>query len=187
MRKIKSEEDIKRGKKRVKIIVGAVLVFLMVFSTAGFALYGQSDSNSGAIGSSNPGDPGFGSNYNGQYWVYQIGGQEFYFTNVRELTQNIPVEIQTTLQDYTGSNIFVDSDDREVLNEISISLGRYTQRLQEACYGSCEENLPEKDCTENLIVFSESENSRVYQEDKCVFIEGDLTSVDAFLYRILGI
>ena len=69
-------------------------------------------------------------------------------------------------------------------DEISLSLGRYTGRIQEACYGKCDKDLPEKDCTQNLIVWKDSAENKVYSQGKCVFIEGDLRAVDAFLYKI---
>jgi len=183
MEKIKSSEEIAKGQRRNKIIVGVVLIFLMVFSTAGFALFGRSNSSSGNSGDNNQQS----SYYNGQYWVYNSGGQEFYFTNAQELAQKVPVSISLTLQNYAGGLIFVDSENDLIVNEISINLGRFTERLQRACYGPCEEDLPEKDCTENLIIFTESEENKVYQEENCVFIEGNLVSVDAFLYKILGL
>jgi hypothetical protein len=68
-----------------------------------------------------------------------------------------------------------------------VNLARYASRFQEACYGECEKDLPEKDCSEKLIVFRESEVKKVYEEGSCVIIEGDMVAVDAFLYRVLGI
>jgi regulator of sigma D len=56
--------------------------------------------------------------------------------------------------------------------------------MQEACYGSCERNLPEKNCTENIIIFKDSKENSVTQQDKCVFIEGDLRTVDAYIYKL---
>ena len=74
----------------------------------------------------------------------------------------------------------------DAFSGITNNLGRYASRIQEACYGECERDFPEKDCSENLIVFKEMEERKIYQEEKCIFIEGDLLSVDAFLYKIMG-
>ena len=62
----------------------------------------------------------------------------------------------------------------------------YSYRIQDACYGECERDLPEKSCEEKIIVFRESQEKQIYQEGNCIFIDGDLSSVDAFLYKILG-
>jgi hypothetical protein len=183
MRKIKSREEIEKSQKRAKVIAGGVLIFLMVFSTAGFAFFNREDS------SFSEDEQGGNSNYyfNGQYFVYRINGQEFYFTNNLELTQIIPVDINIAVGNYAGSNIYLAFDNDIIANEISQNLGRYAERIQMACYGSCEKDLPEKECDENLIIWKESEAGRVYQEENCIFIEGDLIAVDAFLYNVLGI
>lgn len=184
MKRIKSQEDLNRAKGRNKFIVGFILIFLMVFSTAGFALFGRSSSSNGG---SNFDQSEVDAYYDGYRWIYSFGGQQFYFANNLDSVKEIPVDISLTLQNYASSSVFIVAESDEVLNEISNNLGRYTARLQEACYGACEEDLPEKDCTENLIVWINSDEDRVYQEGNCIFIEGDLATVDAFLYKILGI
>jgi hypothetical protein len=182
MKRIKTKEDIERGKKRFKIIGGVVLITLMVFSTAGFALLGGGQTLGGSqSGSEN--EPF----YNGQYWIYQLGEQQYYFANSLEETSNVPVSVHSGLNNYAGLPLFIVSNNDAVSDEISVNLGRYASRAQRACFGECEEDLPEKDCTENLIVYEESEENSVRQEDNCVFIEGDLLAVDAFLYRTLGL
>ena len=185
MKRIKSPEDAKREKGRNKLIVGFILIFLMVFSTAGFALFGRSSSSNN--GSNFDQSEAADAYYDGYRWIYSFGGQQFYFANNLDSVKEIPVDISFTLQNYASSSVFIVAESDEVLNEISNNLDRYTARLQEACYGPCEEDLPEKDCTENLIVWINSDVGRVYQEENCVFIEGDLATVDAFLYKILGI
>src|SRR3989344_1756426 len=77
-------------------------------------------------------------------------------------------------------------ENQEATNEIASTLGIYSQRIQLVCYGSCEQDLPEKDCSEEIIVFKDSQENKVYQEENCIFIEGDIKAVDAFLYKILG-
>jgi len=187
MRRIKSEEEIAKGKRRNKFIVGFVMIFLMVFSTAGFALYGVDFGGNGSSSSDSDINQQ-GPYYNGQYWIYNLGGQQFFFINSQELTSEIPVDIDLTTNDYANVPLFIDADSDVVINEIANNLGQFTGRVQRACYGACEEDLPEKDCSENLIVWqSEAEKNRVYQEEKCIFIDGDLTSVDAFLYRVIGL
>ncbi|MCH7568203.1 MAG: hypothetical protein IIA87_02165 [Nanoarchaeota archaeon] len=183
MRRIKSPEEIEKSQKRMKVLVGGSLIFLMVFSVVGFALFSGGSSFSDNQ-NSNQDQNNF--NFNGRYWVFNSGGQEFYFTNPQELTKDIPVNINMNINNYAGVPLYLVSDSDEVLNEISINLARYASRFQIACYKSCEEDLPEKTCEENLIVWQEGEENKVYQEENCIFIEGDLLAVDAFLYRILG-
>ena len=181
MEGIRTQSDRDKSEKRKKLIVGGILIFLMLFSTAGFALngiYGNGDQVSGDLN-----EP----YNNGQYWVYPIEGEEFYFVNKLDEVKDVNLNFEKKLGDYAGINLYVDSENFLVLQELSINLGRYVGRFQEACYGSCERDLPEKECSENLIVFRENEESKVSQEENCIFIEGDLKTVDAFIYRILNI
>ena len=92
--------------------------------------------------------------------------------------------INFDIEDYYRKVVYVASDNKGAMYEIGQNLGKYTERMQEACYGNCSENLPEKNCSDLLIVFDESIERKVYQEENCVFIEGDLKAVDAFLWRI---
>ena len=179
MRKIKTAEEIEKKQNLIKFIAGGVLVFLMVFSTAGFALNGLGGGNSNSDGLEDV-------YFDGQYWVYSLGGQQFYFTNRIEDISEIPLEISMKINDFSGKTLYIDSENLAVNGEILNNLGKYAYRIQEACYGECERNLPEKSCEDNFIVFRESEERNVYQEENCIFVDGDLSSVDAFLYKILG-
>ena len=87
---------------------------------------------------------------------------------------------------YAGSTVYVVSENQAVFFEISATMGRFL-RVQEACYGPCEEDLPEKNCTDNLIIWQDSPENKVYQEENCVFIDGDMRTVDAFLYDLFGL
>ena len=91
------------------------------------------------------------------------------------------------IRDYYQQPVYVSSNSTEIANEIMSNVGPYTERIQQACYGNCTTDFPEKNCNENLIVWTPSDTNRVYQKDKCVFIDGDIKAVDAFLYRIFGI
>ena len=184
MRQIKTREEIERREKRNKKIIGFFFIFIMILSTAGYAFfsYGGGNQNNNNLDNSS-------QNHNGRYWVQSVGGQEFYFTNDLDAIRNVSVSISNGLGDYVGSDIFVDSDNELAFNEVGINLARNAGRFQKACYGNCDEDLPEKNCDSNLIIFKESQEEKVYQEQKCIFIEGrsDLKSVDAFLYKIVGL
>ena len=182
MRKIRTAEEIAKKQRLIKIIVGSVLIFLMVFSTAGFALNGLGGGSSSSSKSNDLEEVYF----NGQYWVYTLEGQQFYFTNQIAHVSEIPLSTSVQLSDLFGKTIYLDSENQLVEEEIVNNLGRYIYGVQVACYGECELDLLERGCEENLIVFRKSEEKKVYQEEKCIFIEGDLSSVDAFLYEILG-
>ena len=100
--------------------------------------------------------------------------------------ENIPVEISSTPESFIGKKLYISAKNQGVLQELASTIGTFASGMQEACYGKCEENLPEKDCTENLIVWKESAENKVYQQDSCIFIEGDITAADAFIYKLFN-
>ncbi len=180
IRKLQSAEEIEKKKKRNMLIASIVLIAILVFSTAGY------------FSSTNEGSDNNKNNKNiseiGNEWVLDYGGQYLRFSNPPEVAENVSMNFDYLIGDYSGKVVYVASDSDSASYEIGASLGRYTQRIQGACYGKCNKDFPEKNCTEMLIVFSKSnETSRIYQEQSCVFIEGDLKAVDSFLYRIFGV
>ena len=181
MRPLQTQAEIEKREKRNKTIIGIVIITLLVLSTAGFALNGV------GIGDSNQQPSNGAPYYNGQYWIYGQAGQESYFTYQKEDINFSASLLNKGLSDYYGGIIYIDSQDSTVLNEIAINLRRYSSSIKEACYGACDRDLPEKTCEENLIVFKESENQIIREEQKCVFIYGNLKTVDAFLYNTLGL
>jgi hypothetical protein len=87
-----------------------------------------------------------------------------------------------------GKPVYISADNSEVFQELASALNTQAERVQRACYGSCEnDDLPEKSCNENVIVWTKNETNRVYVKDSCVFIEGDTRAVEAFLYRFFGL
>ena len=101
--------------------------------------------------------------------------------------EEIVVESDKKPEDYLGNVLYIDAENQGVLQEIAGTVGLASSRVQEACYGSCDENLPERNCTDgNLIVWEENDENRVYQEEQCVFIKGDMGAVDAFIYKLFN-
>lgn len=183
MRKIGSDKNIEKKRKIGTIIISVFILLLLVVGTAGYAFLSNPNS---ITRSDNP--PTDGAVDLGGTWAITIQGRTFYFSNSPEEVQDIPVDITATLQTYAGNTLYLDSEDQTVTQEILATLGQFSNRFQEICQGSCpDKNLPEKDCTENLIVWKESQENKVYQQDNCVFIEGDLESVDAFIYTLFGL
>ena len=186
IRKLESSEDREKKEQKNSKMIGMVLLFLMVISTVGYAfLYNPNTSSS--TGSVNGTGIVDGEVQNiGNQWVLQREGQQLVFASSPESTANISVDINSSLSDYYDGTLYISSNISGVESEIAYNLGRYAPRTQQACYGSCNDtNLPEKNCTANIIVYYESNENRVYQKDRCVFIEGDIRAADAFLYKLL--
>ncbi len=182
MRKLGTEKEIEKKKQRTVIVVSVFMLAILVVSTVGFSFLsgtGFSDGNSNNA-------PAQQITNLGNQVAVNFEGQTFYLTNPPEAVEEIPTEISKSLNDYVNTQTYIDSANQEALTEIASVLNKYS-RIRLACYGPCEEDLPEKDCTENLIIFKDKETSRVYQEQNCVFIEGDIRAVDAFLYKLLNL
>ena len=126
--------------------------------------------------------------FDGQFWMYYLGGQPIYrFTyGLNELSTNI--SISKTLADFGGKKVYIDSENGIGIQEIALNLGRHVSKIGEACYGPCERDLQEFSCDgeETLIVIKPTYLG-VSEKNNCVFIEEDLKAVDSFLYNILGL
>jgi len=198
MRKIKSEADIERARKRNNIILGLSMIFLMVASTAGFAIMSADNENSNSVS-----EGGFNFLRDGGMWKLAFGeGEVFSFQNLPSELNDVMVDINITFGEYANSPLYF-VNQGEGTNEILMNLGNYILRYQEACLGEkieienqtlvipadeCEGDLPVKDCGNNIIVFKEGNETKVYGDENCVFIEGDvIRGGDAFLYRLIGV
>ncbi len=181
MKKLMSQEEIEKKQKRLTSISSIVLLLILVISTIGFAFISNPFiSNEKEI-------PEKKVYENNGFWSFKFGNQEISLISSPESLSDIQLNFSLTLNDYYNQPLYIDSSDELITREIGSSLGLYTTRAQEACFGECERNLPEKNCSSNLIIFKDKNQSLVYQQDKCIFIEGDIKSTDAFLYRLFGI
>lgn len=187
MRKLVSKQERKKNSKRNQIVAGVVLVFLMIFSTLGFALqggFGNSNNQDGEAVVHN----GFQfTNING-FWVWE----NFVFKYNPKEVPNIGDNLKE-IDSYRGKPLYIYSENEESNIEVYVNLGQVSERVQEACLEGSEcanENFPIKTCTDNFIIIKEG-NNEVRQEDNCVYISGpqsQLTKLtDQFLFKILGI
>ena len=167
------KEELERKRARY---IGIFLLLIMVVSTAGYALLSYAST------SPEPQNPS--SDVSGRS-SFVVGGQTLSLTYPPEDLVNISMNFNSTLRDYQGIPIYVSSENQVLLYELSSTLGRFTSKMQKACYGSCTKNLPERNCSDPFIIIHESDELKVSQNNQCIFIQGDLRSVDAFLYRIL--
>jgi flagellar basal body-associated protein FliL len=182
MSQIRSLKDATTREAKRKRISGIVIIALLLLSTIGFAL---SMVNFGGQTTTPQAEQGFSTN--GQYWIYTAASRQYYFTHHVDEVNISSYNLTKNLADYAGQQVYLDAEIPGSVQEIYTNLGSYTSRLNEACYGKCNMDLPEKDCTEKLIVVRESPIPSITEQDSCVFINGDMKTVDAFLYKVLGI
>lgn len=127
----------------------------------------------------------------GEFWLANIGGVNFIFQNNPEEILGISENLNG-LENYYNKPLYIFSENLEAEGEIYKNLNPFAQRIQKACLDEdCGENYPIKTCSDNFVVIKESEISRIYQQENCVFIEGkseDLIMLsDEFLFKILDV
>lgn len=181
MKPIQTASAIEEKQRKRKRLGGIIIIGLLLLSTLGFAISGT-----GIVREQTK----EGLQFDGQSWTYFVSGTPRYrFVYGLADLDFSNIETTKTLVDFTGKKLFIDSGDNSALQEIALNLGNHVSRVAEACYGPCTRDVPEMTCdTEDiLLVVKPSEVPLVYEENNCVFINGDLKEVDAFLYRILGL
>ena len=163
------------------------MIGLLVFSTAGFAIMGN---RSGDSGNSKEKYGDFEFVKSGGSWAIKLENQVYYFSYLPQEVDNISVIGFYSLQDYVSKPLYF-VNNNVASQEILGSVGNFVERYQEACLeglNCANENLPVKNCSNNIIIFSEENKTKVLKEDGCVYISGDFVrGADAFLYKIFGI
>ncbi len=180
MRKIQTALEIAEKERKRRRIGGIVIIALLLLSTLGFALNG--------VGINSEETNQDGLKFDGQSWTYFLAGQPVYrFTYGLNDLNFTNLNFDKNIADFGGKNIYIDSNEIG-LREIASNLGRHTSKMGEACYGSCERDLPELSCdSADILIVIKQNYSGIREERNCVFIEEDLKIIDSFLYRILGI
>ncbi len=193
MRKIETKEVIERRKTRTKILVGGLMIFLLVISTAGYAFFNNPSVERESIKYN---DIRFERADNG-LWVWEFEGQSFYnYYNPEEINSfELSFDFYPTLNDFYDKPLYYTSGNEEAISILLYDLGRYSSRSQEVCLegreANCSEDLIVKDCSNSILVFVESEQPKAYKTNNCVFIEGSydyqLKVSDKIVYQTLGV
>jgi len=195
LKKLKTQTDINKIKKRNNIIVGVVMIGILTLSSLGFSLMSsnknEEDSSVNELGVEFFKIDGL--------WKTIIGEEVFGFQNLPSEVSDVNVNISLDLEMYSRQPLYF-INPNEGASEILNNIGRYVLRYQEACLNneSCVRDLPLKDCGNNLIIFvpqsdmiqmdSNGNKTEVYQNESCVYIIGNsIKGADAFLYKLLEV
>ena len=194
MRKIVSKRSEAKSKRRNQYIVGGVLIFVMLFSTLGFAFQGNSR-NSSKNSEKKITYGKFEFVFKEGFWFTGNEFLNFVFSfNPREVI-GIPSAVNS-INNYQNKPLYIYSQDKDAELEIYRNLNPKSNhlvlRIQPACPEGekCEKNLPVKTCENNFLIVKESEFNQIIQKDNCVFINGpkeDLVKItDEFLFKLFG-
>lgn len=188
LKRIKTQEDIHKSKRRSQIIIGIILVGLMVLSTAGYAIIGNE--KTGGEGSTKTDYNGFKFIKQQGFWITEANGKVFIFQSLPQELENFSISGNFNIQDYSGKPIYI-VNNNPAAGIIIQNLGETIERYQEACLEGREctnKELPIKTCKDNVIVFLPEEDKGVYKQENCVFVTGNLNKgADAFDYKLAGI
>jgi hypothetical protein len=195
MRKLYSKQEEEKRKKKNQWTIGIILIIVMFGSTFGIIV-----DSFGKNKQSNPKYNGFEFVRQGDYWYTQLGEKQYIFTyNPYEVQAsfNITAINLTYINSYKGYPLYIYSDNYQSEIEISRNFDGIALRMQRACLNvannelNCSDTLPIKDCSNNFIIIMESNQSGIYQQNKCVFITGqknDLIKLtDEYLFKVAGI
>ena len=178
MRDIETQATKDRKRQRNSRIISIFFLSILILSSVGYAFLAYQPSA----------DANSNIQNNGNRWVIQYQDQTLAFSSSPASTADVSISINKELSNYVAKPLYIVSDNEGISYEIASNLGRYAQRTQLACYGDCEDStLPEKTCSDNIIVWISSQENKVYQDNNCIFIEGDMRAVDAFLYKIFKV
>lgn len=184
MRKILTQEEIAKRDKRRNRVMAIFILAIMILSSVGFAfIYNAEDNQQIQAGAQ-----GVVQNLGGRYYA-TWGGQEFSFATSPESALNATnMSFIPGISKYVGKPLYVDVEGDIIYSEIAFNLEKYAERVNRACFDNCENSsYVEKNCSDNLIIYRQSLDNLVYQNESCTFIEGDIRAVDAFLYKEIGI
>lgn len=196
MRKILDKKDEASQKKKNSLIIGISLILLMTFSTLGYAFF-SSLGNQQFKGKTIEFNGLEFEQTNYGSWVFSIQGYNFEMAYNPLDTENISVITTKTIQDYSNLPLYFGINSEEDINsrgisEIALNLDSFILRSGIACLDEeCSEIYPVKNCSDNLILFEETEFTSVRDESGCIYIYSSQDEVerasDAFLYTLLGI
>ena len=184
-----TREKYEKKEKRNKIIIGVVLIMLMVGSTAGYAVFS-------IIGGNDEEDPNLrGIEFalgDDNLWYFNVEGQEFSSVYNPLQTKDVLINTNITLEDYSQKPLFFSHDSvREGIDEIARNIQGNVERTQFVCIDECEENLPLKDCSDNIIIIKEGNETLIKQDGNCIYIIGKKEEIikasDAFLFKLLDV
>ena len=184
MRKIETAEEKERKERKRQIVLSSILIFILIASIAGYATF----SNTGDDETDKRSYNGLDFTYNNGFWETTIGSKSLAFYNLPYDLNDINISINKSITDYANSPVYLVG---AYPSTIAYNLNGIVLRMQNACLENetCEgTDLPIKDCSDNLIIFLEGDDSQIYQQENCIFLEGDLQKTsDRLIYKLLGI
>lgn len=196
VRKIISEEERERVKRRNARAISIILAAIMLFSSLGY--FATDIFGTKAVSVTYNGLKFTQTDY--QTWTFSAGGKDFETKFNPEQTKKISSILSKNLQAYYNKPLYFGTDSISDISslgnsEITKGLSQFIIKAQLSCItANCAEDNPIKNCSsDNVIIFKRSSLNitRINEENGCVVIEyapgNDELAADAFLFKIFGI
>jgi len=194
MQKIISSEEKNKKIKKQQFVVGMLLIFLMLFSSIGFAFNNATQE----VISDRVVYNGIEFRKDVDYWRFTFNGNEFVTRYNPQEIGTVSITTSQQLTNYANAPLYFSGEEGEHFIELERNLaGRFVLRTSRACVEGtlCTEDLPLKNCaTDSIIVYKNANNNeeeKIYQQEGCTFIvaqtQNQAQYADAFLFKILGI
>lgn len=184
MKKIKRKEEILKEKDRNQKIIVFVFGFLLIISTIGYA-FKNMDDNDDLLQGKVVEEYGIKFVLVNDYWEMDYDSGKMYFRYLPSELINIDVEMNKSIIDYVNNVLYFSGDANTLLLG---NIYSYVTRFQEVSLTPTDKDIPIKDCASNILVFEQSDSTRIYSIDNCVYITGDiLKASDLFMFKILGV
>lgn len=185
IKKLKSHEQIEKETKRNQIIIGVGMMILLTFSSLGYALL---DRDKEDVKTQNY--QGLKFTYSSGFWTTIINQKTFYFSQMPTELKNISVNGSFSLANYENKKLYF-INYNPAAQSILIAMNGIVTNYQEACLDGmiCKNlDLPIKNCSDNVIIFSEGSETSVKRKDNCVYLTGNFyESGDVFVYKLLNL
>ena len=198
MQRIISNEDREKITKRNQLIMGAVLILIMIFSTMGFAFSFGVTGN--LVEEFEYNGVEFVRDGNTGFWVFNVDGNEFYTIYNPEDVAEIKFVNNKKAASFSGKPVYFVGDPGDVFAEFYRAVSVYALRVGGACLDEdCEGDYPIKDCkVDNIVIIEEVlevENvglkEEIVTDNNCVYIrakpENLIRYIDAYLFDLLGV
>jgi len=151
-----------KKKDKSKLYMGLFIIFLMVSSTIGF-MYSSDNSKKQGKYSFTQTDNGWTTYINDQYWSFDY------------LPKDVPnADINL------GSSVLINVESNQDYYELSNKLAKLNIITDRTSSITCN--------NKSILVFSESQDNKIYKEGNCFYFEGNINKLmDSLFYDLLGI
>lgn len=194
IKKLQSRKEQEKKHKKQQRWLGIGLIFIMFGSVFGVVV--------AFFSTQDPNEPvqetylGYDLNQGAGFYILTVGNNNIYLNtdpnNFNSLDYSINISKMVTM--FVGNPLYIDSSDSYSYQTLEQNLFTYANRIVAACIDELDcsnDNLPIKTCEDNIIIVKESSENKIYEDNNCIYIEGnyeDVTALtDIFLLRVFGI